>query len=153
MRSLKLRDAAGTVHTVPFSDVTAVKNLRRDYAFYVVDVAIAYGEDTDRVVGVLKRVAEELKVDPAFGPFMLAPLEVIGLDRFDPSGAIIQVRLKTLPSRQWSVGREFNRRFKKAFDAAGIEIPVPQHKIILESGAAAAQTADKSPLLQSRRGT
>ncbi len=144
IRCLKLRDAAGTVHTVPFSDVTAIKNLTRDYAFYVVDVAVAYGEDTDRVVSVLKRVADELKADPGFGPFILAPLEVIGLDRFDPSGAIVQVRLKTLPSRQWSVGREFNRRFKKAFDAAGIEIPVPRHRVIFGGEAPAARATDKA---------
>lgn len=129
MRCLKLRDAAGTVHTVPFSDVTAVKNLTRDFAFYVVDVAVAYREDTDRVVAVLKSAADALRADPAFGPFMLAPLEVIGLDRFEQSAVVIQVRLKTLPSRQWSVGREFNRRFKKAFDAAGIEIPFP-HRMV-----------------------
>ena len=129
IRCLKLRDAAGTVHTVPFSDVTAVKNLTRDFAFYVVDVAVAYREDTDRVVAVLKSAADALKADPAFGPFILAPLEVIGLDRFEQSAVIIQVRLKTLPSRQWSVGREFNRRFKKAFDAAGIEIPFP-HRMV-----------------------
>lgn len=129
IRCLKLRDAAGTVHTVPFSDVTAVKNLTRDFAFYVVDVAVAYREDTDRVVAVLESTAKALRTDPAYGPFMLAPLEVIGLDRFEQSAVVIQVRLKTLPSRQWSVGREFNRRFKKAFDAAGIEIPFP-HRMV-----------------------
>ena len=129
IRCLKLRDGAGTVHSVPFSDVAAVKNLTRDFAYYVVDVAVAYREDTDRVVAVLKSAAEALKADPAFAPFMLAPLEVIGLDRFEQSAVIIQVRLKTLPSRQWSVGREFNRRFKKAFDAAGIEIPFP-HRMV-----------------------
>ncbi|HKX08353.1 MAG TPA: mechanosensitive ion channel domain-containing protein [Stellaceae bacterium] len=145
IRCLKLRDGAGTVHTVPFSDVTAVKNLTRDYAFYVVDIGVAYGEDTDRVVAELKRVADGLKADPAFGPFILAPLEVIGLDRFDPSGAIVQVRLKTLPSRQWSVGREFNRRFKKAFDAAGIEMPVPLRKVILSEGAAIAKETASAP--------
>lgn len=146
IRCLKLRDGAGTVHTVPFSDVTAVKNLTRDYAFYVVDIAVDYREDTDRVVAELKRVAEGLKADPAFGPFILAPLEVIGLDRFDPSGSIIQVRLKTLPSRQWSVGREFNRRFKKAFDAAGIEMPVPQRKVILSDGAPTAKETAPTPV-------
>ena len=129
IRCLKLRDAAGTVHTVPFSDVAAVKNLTRDFAFYVVDVAVAYREDTDRVVAVLTSVAEALQADPAFGSFMLAPLEVIGLDRFEQSAVVIQVRLKTLPSRQWSVGREFNRRFKKAFEAAEIEIPFP-HRMV-----------------------
>jgi moderate conductance mechanosensitive channel len=129
IRCLNLRDAAGTVHTVPFSEVTAVKNFTRDFAYYVVDVAVAYREDTDRVVAVLQSAAEELKADPALGPFILAPLEVIGLDRFEQSAVIIQVRLKTQPSRQWSVGREFNRRFKKAFDAAGIEMPVPHRKV------------------------
>jgi moderate conductance mechanosensitive channel len=125
----KLRDGAGTVHSVPFSEVTAVKNLTRDFAYYVADVTVAWREDTDRVVAVLKSAADALKADPAFGPFILASLEVIGLDRFEPSAAVIQVRLKTLPSQQWSVGREFNRRFKKAFDAAGIEMAVP-HRVV-----------------------
>jgi small-conductance mechanosensitive channel len=129
IRCLKLRDGAGTVHSVPFSEVTAVKNLTRDFAYYVADVAVAWREDTDRVVDVLKSVADALKADSAFAPFILAPLEVIGLDRFEQSAVVIQVRLKTLPSQQWSVGREFNRRLKKAFDAAGIEMPVP-HRVV-----------------------
>jgi len=129
IRCLKLRDVEGTVHTVPFSDVATVKNLTRDYSYYVADISVAYREDTDEVVDVLREVAEQLKADPAFGPFMLAPLEVIGLDRFEASAVIIKVRLKTVPSRQWPVGREFNRRLKKAFDAKGIEMSAP-HRML-----------------------
>ncbi len=129
VRCLKLRDMAGTVHTVPFSEVTAVKNLTRDFSYYVADVGVSYREDTDEVIEVLKEVAEELKADPAFGPFMMASLEVVGVDRFEDSAVIVKVRMMTLPIRQWTVGREFNRRLKKAFDAKGIEMPFPHRTI------------------------
>ena len=129
VRAIKLRDIAGTVHTVPFGTVTSVKNLTRDYSYYVADIAIAYREDTDEVIEVLKEVARALKEDPAFGYFMLEPLEVIGVDRFEESAVILKVRLKTVPLQQWTVGREFNRRVKKAFDAEGIEMPFPHRTI------------------------
>ncbi len=78
IRAMKLRDSAGTVHTVPFSDVTTVKNLTKDYAYYVFDVGVSYREDTDAVIAVLRKVAEELRAEPAFAPLMLEPLEVLG---------------------------------------------------------------------------
>ena len=126
IRAIKLRDMAGSVHTVPFGNVSSVKNLTRDFSYYVSDIAVAYREDTDRVIEVLKEVARGLKEDAAFGYFMLEPLEVVGVDRLENSAVIIRVRLKTLPIQQWSVGREFNRRVKKAFDAEGIENSTPQ---------------------------
>ncbi|HVM80532.1 MAG TPA: mechanosensitive ion channel domain-containing protein [Stellaceae bacterium] len=129
IRAIKLRDMAGTVHTVPFGAVTSVKNLTRDYSYYVADIAISWDEDTDEVIDLLKEVARALKEDPAFGYFMLEPLEVVGVDRFADASVIIKVRLKTVPLQQWSVGREFNRRVKKAFDAEGIETSSPQRVV------------------------
>jgi small conductance mechanosensitive channel len=129
VRTIRLRDGAGAVHTVPFSSVTSVKNQTRDYAYYVIDVRVAYREDTDAVIVVLKQVAEELKSDPAYGWLMLAPLEVIGVDRFEPSAVVISIRIKTSPAQQWTVGREFNRRMKKAFDAKGISMPSTHHTL------------------------
>jgi moderate conductance mechanosensitive channel len=129
MRAIRLRDQAGTVHTVPFSEVTTVKNLTKDYSYYVLDVGVSYREDTDEVIALLKQVADELGRDPEFGAMMLEPMEVIGVDRFEDSAVIIKVRLKTLPIRQWSVGREFNRRMKKAFDRNGIELPFPHRTL------------------------
>jgi len=70
-----------------------------------------------------------MREDPAFKDDILAPLEVMGVDRFADSAVIIRVRTKTRPLRQWAVGREFNRRMKKAFDAHGIEIPFPHQTV------------------------
>jgi len=129
IRNFRLRDMAGTVHTVPYSMVTTIKNLTRDYAYYVADVEVSYREDTDAVIEVLIAVAEEMRKEPAFSYRMLEPIEIVGVDAFKESSVVIKARLKTLPIQQWTVGREFNRRMKKAFDKAGIEMPFPHRTI------------------------
>jgi small conductance mechanosensitive channel len=152
IRTIRMRDMEGTVHTVPFSAVTTVKNLTKDFAFYVADIRVAYREDTDHVIEVAKEVAEELRSEPEYRPLMLEPLEVVGVDQFDPSAVIVKVRLKTLPIKQWMVGREFNRRLKKAFDRHGIEMPYPHQTIYFgenrrgEAPAAHIQIEDRSEL-------
>jgi moderate conductance mechanosensitive channel len=129
IRAIRLRDLAGTVHTVPFSDVTTVKNLTKDYSYYVVDVGVSYREDTDTVIEVLRKVAEEMRAEAGFAPLILEPMEVLGVDRFEDSAVIIKIRFKTPPIQQWNVGREFNRRMKKAFDERGIEMPFPHRTL------------------------
>jgi len=66
-----------------------------------------------------------LQKDPAYKDDILAPVEVVGLDKFADSAIVIKARIKTKPVKQWRVGREFNRRLKKEFDRIGIEIPFP----------------------------
>jgi small conductance mechanosensitive channel len=70
-----------------------------------------------------------MRADATFAADMLAPIEILGVDRFTDSAVVVTARLKTKPINQWSVGREFNRRMKKLFDARGIEIPFPQRTI------------------------
>lgn len=125
IRSIRLRDLSGTVHTIPFSTVGTISNMTKDFSYYVMDIGVAYRENTDAVCAVLKAVDEELRADPAYGPDILDPLEILGVDAFADSAVVIKARLKTRPIKQWVVGREFNRRMKQAFDAAGIEIPFP----------------------------
>lgn len=122
IRNVRLRDASGTVHTIPFSTITTISNLTKDYSYYVFDIRVAYGEDVDRVMTVLREIGEEIRQDPQFGPMILAPFELVGLDRFSESGVIIQARFKTQPIKQWNIGREFNRRMKKRFDELGIDM-------------------------------
>jgi small conductance mechanosensitive channel len=114
---------------IPYSEVTTVENMTKDYSRYVLDVGVAYREDTDRVVEVLKELGAELQKDPEFGPKMLAPIEILGVDRFADSAVIVRARLTTRPIEQWNVGREFNRRMKKRFDEIGIEIPFPTRTV------------------------
>ena len=132
IRAIKLRDVEGTVHTVPFSEVSTVRNMTRDYSYFVADVGVVYREDPDRVIAVLREVAEDLRRDPTWAPFAMAPLDVVGVDKFTDSAMVIRVRLKTVPLKQWPLGREFNRRMKKAFDQHGIEMPAANQTRYLE---------------------
>jgi len=118
-----LRDLAGNVHYIPNGQIDVVTNMTKEYSCYVFDIGVAYKENVDEVMAVMKAVDEELREDEDFGPDILKPLEIMGLDRFGDSALIIKARTTTRPIMQWRVGREFNRRFKLAFDAQHIEIP------------------------------
>ncbi|MGE0643141.1 MAG: mechanosensitive ion channel family protein [Nitrospira sp.] len=129
LRTVTLRDLSGNVHVVPNGVIDKVKNMTMVYAFYLFEVGIAYREDVDEVMTVLRDIAEELRHDQNFAEDILEPLEMLGVDQFADSAVIIKCRLKARPSKQWRVGREMNRRIKKTFDAKGIEIPFPHQTI------------------------
>lgn len=129
LRTIRLRDLGGNVHIIPFGEVTTVENMTKEFSRYVFNVGVAYREDTDQVVEVLNQIGADLQQDEEFGPMILEPLEVLGLDSFDDSAVIIKARITTQPVKQWTVGREFNRRMKKRFDELGIEIPFPHSTI------------------------
>ena len=122
IRSIKLRALDGSVHIVPFSAVTTVTNQTRDFGYAVLDVALDYSADTDEAVMMLRRVGESLREDEAWAPQLLAPLEVMGVDKMGDAGVILRARVMTPPARRWAVGRELNRRVKQQCDAAGIPL-------------------------------
>jgi moderate conductance mechanosensitive channel len=130
-RTIVLRDLRGVVHVFPNGTVNTLANMTKDWSAYVIDIGVAYKEDTDRVVDVIRRVAEEMRAEPVFGPLILEPIEVLGVDDFKASEVTIKARLKTLPIQQWTVGREYRRRLKKAFEQAGIEIPFPHRSLYM----------------------
>ncbi|MBB4312835.1 mechanosensitive ion channel domain-containing protein [Roseospira marina] len=125
IRSIRLRDLSGNLHTIPFSGVDTVTNMTKDFSYYLLEVGIAYRENTDYVTSILHEIGAELQADDEYGPSILEPLEVLGVDGFKDSAVIIKARIMTKPIMQWWVGREFNRRMKHRFDALGIEIPFP----------------------------
>lgn len=128
-RTIVLRDLSGTVHVFPNGGVNTLANLTREWSAYVFDIGVAYKEDVDRVIELMREVGAELKSDPDYGPLMVDDVEIFGVDNFADSAVVIKGRLRTLPIKQWDVGREYRRRLKKAFDAAGIEIPFPHRSI------------------------
>jgi len=125
LRVTVLRDLEGKVHIVPNGEIKVVTNMTKEWSRAVIEIGVAYKEDVDRVIEVLKSVGEELRQDPEFSSMILEPMEVLGLDSFGESSVNIKVMFKTLPIKQWTVAREFRRRVKKMFDAEGIEIPFP----------------------------
>ncbi|MFO7857611.1 MAG: mechanosensitive ion channel, partial [Ectothiorhodospiraceae bacterium] len=125
IRSVGLRDLAGTFHFVPFSAVDTVSNYNRDFAYHVEYYGVAYREDTDQVVSYLIAAFRDLMDDPAMASQVMGDVEIDGISEFADSSVRIRVRIMTQPGMQWTVGRAYNRLVKKHLDAAGIEIPFP----------------------------
>jgi small conductance mechanosensitive channel len=125
LRTIQLRAFDGTLHVFPYSEAQVVHNLTKTFSFYVFVLLISYESDIDKALAVMHEVGAELQADLAFKNKILEPIEVVGVDGFADSGITLKARIKTLPMQQWSVGREYNRRIKTAFDRAGISIPYP----------------------------
>ena len=126
-----LRDLEGNVHFIPNGEVTTVTNKTRDFSRYMLDIGVAYREDVDEVIAVMRRVDEEIRREDPYAQDILEPIEIMGLDRFEDSAVVIRARLTTKPGRQWAMGREFKRRLKITFDEQDIEIPFPHTTLYL----------------------
>lgn len=129
VRTMTLRDLSGTVHMIPFSEVTSVTNFNRGYGYALIDASVAYRERYEEVVQALQDVAKELREDESWGRYITGDLEVFGMNNLGDSAVEIRVRLKTLPMRQFAVRRAFLEKMKRIFDERGIEIPFPHRTV------------------------
>lgn len=134
LRTTVLRDLQGNVHYVPNGNISVVTNMTKEFSRYVFDIGVAYREDVDKVIEVIKGIDEEMRQDPEFRDDIIEPIEIMGLDQFANSAIVIRARTTTLPIKQWRVGREFNRRIKKKFDELNIEIPFPHVTLYMGEG-------------------
>ncbi len=134
LRTTVLRDLQGNVHYVPNGNISVVTNMTKEFSRYVFDIGVAYREDVDEVIEVIKGIDEEMRQDPEFRDDIIEPIEIMGLDQFANSAIVIRARTTTLPIKQWRVGREFNRRIKKKFDELNIEIPFPHVTLYMGEG-------------------
>ena len=139
IRTIILRDYSGVVHVIQNGKINSLSNMTKQWSAMVFDIGVAYKEDTDQVIEVIKNVGTDLQNDEVFGVDVLEPLEIAGLDKFGESEIVIKARLKTTPGMQWPLGREFRKRLKKAFDENGIDIPFPHRTIFWGEG----QTSEK----------
>ncbi len=134
LKTTVLRDLAGNVHYIPNGQIDMVTNMTKEYSRYVFDIGVAYREDVDEIMRIIKEIDEEMRSDPEFKDDIIEPIEVLGVDRFANSAVIIKARTTTLPIKQWRVAREFNRRIKKRFDELKIEIPFPHLTLYMGEG-------------------
>jgi small conductance mechanosensitive channel len=122
-RTIVLRDVSGTVHIFPNGTINTLGNMSKDWSAYVIDLTVAFKEDNDHVMEIMRAVAEQLRAEARYAAVLLEPLEIFGVETFADTGAIIRARLKTLPSQQNEVGREYRRRLLKELERAGIDLP------------------------------
>jgi len=125
LRTIVLRDIEGTVHVFPNGAINTLANRSKDYSYYVLELSVSYYDDSDRIAETVREVGASLEADPAFGPAILAPIEVLGVDAFSEWSVKMKARIKTVPLKQWEVGRELRRRIIKAFEQRGFAIPFP----------------------------
>jgi moderate conductance mechanosensitive channel len=123
LRTIVLRDVEGAVHIFPNGAIATLANRSRDFAYYLIDLNLDFRQDTDRVVQILRDTAATLQNDELYKDGILEPLEVLGVESFRDGQVVIRSRLKTVPQRQFEVGRELRRRLRYALDEAGIELP------------------------------
>ena len=128
MRTTTLRDVSGIVHIFQNGKINSMSNMTKGWSAIIVDIGVAYKEDTDTVNEVLKQIGDEMMADKDWKDQMLA-VTLLGLDSFGDSAVVLKVKLTTKSGEQWGISREFRRRVKKVFDAQGIEIPFPHLSI------------------------
>jgi small-conductance mechanosensitive channel len=135
LRTIVLRDGEGTVHVFPNGAIQTLANRSKDFSYYVIDLGISYREDPDRVTAVLREIGAEMQADPLYAPWILEPLEVQGVDSFGDWSMILKMRIKTVPLKQWDVGREFRKRLRRRFEQEGIQIPFPERVVTVRDDA------------------
>ena len=130
LRRTVLRDADGTVHTVPSSEIKVVSNLTRDWTQLNLHVSVAYGADSERVIALLKQAGEEMAGDPAFADMIVATPEVAGIDKVSGNEVDYLMLVRTKPGAQHIVRREMRRRIKATFEKNNIEPGDPSRVIL-----------------------
>ena len=145
LRTIVLRDETGTVHIFPNGEVKTLANMSKDFAYYVVTVGLTYDADVDRAIDAMQHAAAAVMNDPAFQVHVLAPLEVYGVDAFEQGQLVVKARIKTVPQKQWVVGRELRRRIIKVFAERGIQIGAAPQMVVSKARAVDRSPAPKPP--------
>ena len=133
LRTIVLRDEEGTVHVFPNGEVKTLANKSKDFSYYVITFGVGYDDDPERVIAAMRDAAAALEADPEFKPHILAPLDVYGIDSFDDARLVVKARIKTVPLKQWLVGRELRRRMAKIFAERGIAPPTGRMIVTVEN--------------------
>ena len=134
LRVVVLRDLEGAMHVIPNGEIKVVSNRTRGWSRAVVDVGVAYGEDIDRALAIVRDEAAQFSTDRSWGSQLDGPVEVPGVESLADSAVVIRSLIRTQPGSQWNAAREYRRRLKNRFDREGIEIPFPQRRVHVTVG-------------------
>jgi moderate conductance mechanosensitive channel len=131
LRTTVLRDLEGTAHVIPNGEIRTVSVLSKDWARAVADIEISHETDLDGALELLRKVAFSLHDDADWKDKFLEEPEVLGVQALSGASVTVRTLFKVQPKEQWSVAREFRRRIKNAFDAAGLRVPMAQMSLTM----------------------
>lgn len=133
LRITQLRNGEGRLITIPNSAITVVQNLSKEWARVDLTLDVSYQTNVDRAFAVIQEVVDEVYNEPEWREKIIAPPEVLGIDRMDHAGLMIRVWIKVKPLQHWVVGRECRRRLKSRLDQSGISIGIPQQNVFFNN--------------------
>ena len=131
LRTTHLSDMDGNYIIIPNSNITELVNATKFWSQAQVIVGVSYDTDIRNALGIMERVARELR--DSFPGKVKDEAQIQGILSFDDSAVSLRALIRTFPGEQWFIGREYRLRLKEAFDAEGISIPFPQMDIWLRS--------------------
>ncbi|MBT8370632.1 MAG: mechanosensitive ion channel family protein, partial [Deltaproteobacteria bacterium] len=121
LRSLRLRNAKGPVHTIPFGSMGTVTNMSRDYIITKLDFRVRYDTNVDKVRKIIKKINKQIAEDPDMGPSLLDKVKSQGVRELDDSAMVMRLKFKTIPGEQFVIRREVFRMVQESFRENGIE--------------------------------
>jgi small-conductance mechanosensitive channel len=133
LRRTVLRDADGSVHTVPNSEIKIVSNMTRDWTQVTLHIAVDYSENSDRVVKVLREISLDIWNDEKYSQFLVSQPEVPGIERVTGTEVDYVMLVKTRPGKQLEVTRELRRRIKDCFQKNNIKPGGPGKMYVVEA--------------------
>jgi moderate conductance mechanosensitive channel len=143
LRTTVLRGENGAVHIFPNGSIQSLANLTREYAFFVFEIALDFGQEPEPALNIMREVAAEMRTDPPFAAFILADLELLGMDRLSGGSFSLKGRIKTVPMKQWMIGREMNHRLRARLSKADLRMPVQTAVVRLDPAPAFSPEAMK----------
>ncbi len=133
LRTTVLRDLDGRVHTVPNGEIKVVSNLSKEWSRSVLDIGISYRENVDEVIDLLAQIGKELMSEETYRTAILEPPQILGVEKLAESQVVLRMIVKTMPLKQWEVGRELRKRLHRRFKERGIQTPYPHQILIWEN--------------------
>ena len=146
IRTVRLRDIDGIVHTIPFSEIKSIKNYSREFGYAIFRIAIPHSMNIDQAIALVRDVGQKMRSDPLQRRNIWSPLELQGVESFESGSAVLRARFKTAPIKQWEVSRAFNLALKRQLDEAGLDLATPRLsvQVLTSAGGAVAGGGEKA---------
>ncbi|MEA9978553.1 MULTISPECIES: mechanosensitive ion channel domain-containing protein [unclassified Pseudomonas] len=142
IRTVRLRDIDGIVHTIPFSEIKSIKNYSREFGYAIFRIAIPFNMNIDDAIKIIREVGHKMRADPLERRSIWSPLEIQGIESFESGSAVLRARFKTAPIKQWEVSRAFNLMLKRHLDEAGLDLATPRLSVQVNALAGSVTTVE-----------
>jgi small-conductance mechanosensitive channel len=123
LRVTRLRDGNGVVWYIRNGEIVRIGNRSQGWSTAIVDTAVAYDEDIDRAITVMREVVHQMDQDPAWQGRLLEEPTVVGVESIAAGAVTVRIIAKCAPNENFPVQREIRERLKVALDRSGIRAP------------------------------